>query len=61
MPNSPYLDIDRDLDALRQLIDEYEAEKKRKQDCRDIIERTLAPRAGNAWEPVYPKPVALAS
>lgn len=61
MPNSPYLDLDRDLETLRDLVDEHEAEKRHKQTVRHTIERCFEKKTRNAWEPVYPKPVALAS
>jgi len=58
MPHSPYLNLDRDLETLKQIVRDHEASKPAPR----VPARSAGSDAvGNKWEPSYPTPVALAS
>lgn len=59
MPHSPYLNLNRDLDTLERIVRDHEASKPAAR--ASAAPSAKAEASDIVWEPVYPKPVALAS
>ncbi len=51
MQNSPYLDLDRDLEVLEEIVACREAERREKPEPPQVLLEE------DIWKPVYPAPV----